>query len=33
MTGPLEIVGDDGPTCEDGVCDLPASDPEVGLST
>jgi hypothetical protein len=24
MTGPLEIVGDDAPVCEDGVCEIPA---------
>ncbi len=23
MSGPLEIVGDDGPGCEDGVCEVP----------
>jgi hypothetical protein len=27
MTGPLEIVGDDAPTCVDGVCELPSSEP------
>lgn len=26
MTGPLEIVGDDAPSCEDGVCAIPADD-------
>lgn len=26
MTGPLEIVGDDAPLCEDGVCAVPAVD-------
>lgn len=24
MTGPLEIVGDEAPACEDGVCAVPA---------
>lgn len=23
MTGPFEIVGDDAPTCVDGVCAIP----------
>lgn len=23
MSGPLEIFGDDGPVCEDGVCEVP----------
>ena len=23
MTGPLEIVGDDAPSCEDDVCEIP----------
>ena len=29
MIGPLEIVGDAAPVCEDGVCEIPgASQPE-----
>jgi hypothetical protein len=23
MTGPFEMVGDDAPICEDGVCEIP----------
>lgn len=23
MTGPFEMVGDDAPLCEDGVCEIP----------
>jgi len=28
MTGPLELVGDDAPTCDDGVCDVPGGEQE-----
>jgi hypothetical protein len=24
MTGPFEIVGENAPACEDGVCEIPA---------
>jgi hypothetical protein len=25
-SGPFELIGTQGPTCEDGVCEVPATD-------
>lgn len=33
MNGPFELIGDDAPVCEDGVCELPAAVTQEGTES